>query len=49
MLLSDLIVIQRAWALFKDQRRVILLPFILWIGVVGEWTVFFKLEVVPLY
>ena len=36
MLLSDLIVIWRAWALFPYQRQLILLPFILWIGVAGE-------------
>ena len=38
VLLSDLIVIWRAWALFPDQRWVILIPFVLWIGAVGERT-----------
>ena len=33
---SDLIVIWRAWALFPDRQWVILIPFILWIGTVGE-------------
>ena len=36
MLLGDLIVIWRAWALFPDRQWVILIPFILWIGAVGE-------------
>lgn len=36
MLLIDLIAIWRAWALFQDQRWVIVLPFILWIGAVGD-------------
>ena len=36
ILLSDLIVIWRAWVLFQDRQRIILIPFILWIGVVGE-------------
>ena len=36
VLLSDLIVIWRAWALFPDQQWVILIPFILWIGAAGE-------------
>ena len=34
--LSDLIVIWRAWALFQDRQWVILIPFTLWIGGVGE-------------
>ena len=38
MLIIDLMVIWRAWVLFQDQRWVILPPFILWIGAVGEWT-----------
>ena len=38
LVLSDLIVLWRAWALFPDNRWVTLLPFILWIGLVGEWT-----------
>ena len=38
LVLSDLIVIWRAWALFPDKRCVILPPFILWIGLLGEWT-----------
>jgi len=36
IILSDLIVIWRAWALFPDRRWVVLIPFILWIGAVGE-------------
>jgi len=35
-MLSDLIVIWRAWAIFPDQRWVVLLTFTLWIGTVGE-------------
>ena len=35
-LLGDLIVVWRAWALFQDQQWVVLMPFILWIGTVGE-------------
>ena len=38
MLLSAFIVIWRAWALFRDQQWVTLLPFSLWIGTVGEWS-----------
>ena len=38
ILLSDLVVIWRAWALFQDQQWIILLPFILWFGAAGEWT-----------
>jgi len=37
-MLSDLVVIWRAWAVILDQRWVILVPFILWIGTVGEST-----------
>ena len=37
-LLGDLIVVWRAWALFQDQQWVVLIPFILWIGTVGEQT-----------
>jgi len=36
--LSDLIVIWRGWALFPDRQWVVLIPFILWIGAVGEYT-----------
>ena len=36
VLFSDLIVIWGAWALFQDRRRVILVPFILWVAAVGE-------------
>ena len=36
--LSDLIVIWRAWVLCQDRQWVILAPFILWIGAVGELT-----------
>ena len=32
---SDLIVIWRAWAIFPDQKCVILIPFILWIVALG--------------
>ena len=34
--LSDLIVIWRAGVLFPDRQWVILIPFILWLGAVGE-------------
>ena len=48
MWLSDLIVIWRAWALFQlDQHWVILIPFILWIGIVGEYLAISR-ESVPL-
>ena len=40
MLVSDLIVIWRAWTLFPGHRWVILPPFVLWIGSVGEQTCF---------
>ena len=36
--LSDLIVIWRAWVLFPDRQWIILIPFIMWIGAVGEQT-----------
>jgi len=36
VLLSDLIVIWRAWALFRDRQWVILIPFSLWIMALGE-------------
>jgi len=32
MLLSDLIVIRRAWALFPDRQWVILIPFVPWVN-----------------
>ena len=38
VLISDFIVIWRAWALIIDRRWVVLVPFILWIAAVGEWT-----------
>ena len=33
--LSDLIVIWRAWALFRDQQWVIIIPFVMWVAGVG--------------
>ena len=42
MLISDFIVIWRAWAFIPDERWAILVPFILWIGAVGEWSFFQK-------
>ena len=35
-LVSDLIVIWRAWAIFPGQRRIILAPLLLWVAAVGE-------------
>ena len=35
-MLSDLIVIWRAWVLFPDQLWVTLVPFVLWTGTVGN-------------
>ena len=35
-MLSDLIVIWRAWVLFPDQQWMIIIPVILWIATVGE-------------
>ena len=40
---SDLIVIWRAWTLFRDRQWLILIPFILWIGTIGELTFSAKL------
>ena len=36
VLFSDLTVIWRAWALFQEGRRILLIPFILWVTAVGE-------------
>ena len=38
IILSDLVVIWRAWVLFQNQRWVFLIPLILWIVGVGEYT-----------
>ena len=38
VLISDFIVIWRAWALILNRRWVVFGPFILWIAAVGEWT-----------
>ena len=35
-LLSDLIVIWRAWVLFPDRQWIIFIPFFMWIGTSGE-------------
>ena len=36
ILLGDFIVIWRAWVLFPERQWVVFIPFILWIGTVGE-------------
>ena len=36
VLFSDLIVIWRAWAISPERQWIIIIPFILWIGAVGE-------------
>ena len=38
IILSDLVVIWRAWVLFPDQQWVILVPFTFWVVGVGEYT-----------
>ena len=43
ILLNDLIVIWRASVLFPERHWVILIPSILWIGTMGEYTSFGKL------
>jgi hypothetical protein len=34
--ISDLIVIWRAWAIYQDKKWVLILPCLLWLGLMGK-------------